>query len=251
MAESFAWPDGKKMAVSISFDDARKSQPERAIPILNAHKTPATFYVLPLGVGEAQEDWAAAVKAGHEIGNHTVSHPCTANYAFSRENALEDYTLAQMEGELLRANDQIEVLLGVQPKTFAYPCGQTFVGRGTALESYIPLIAKHFLAGRGYPNELHNKPKVCDLARAHGLAFDAMPFPEIKKWIEQAKQDTGWTILAGHDVAEAYGHQTVQVDVLHELLEYLNDPKQEIWVDTVANIAQYVSDFQAKQGNPV
>lgn len=247
MAEKFAWPDNKKVAVSISFDDARKTQPTTAIPVLNAHDIKGTFYVLPLGVGEAQSAWAEAVAAGHEIGNHTVSHPCTANFNFSSSNALEDYTLERMEGELLRANDQIEALLGVRPKTFAYPCGQNFVGRGTELKSYIPLVAKHFIAGRGYPNELHNRPEVCDLARAHGLAFDAMPFQEMKKWIELAKQDNGWTILAGHEVAEDFGDQTVQFDVLIQLLEYLNVPENEVWVDTVENIARYVADFQAKQ----
>lgn len=48
-----------------------------------------------------------------------------------------------MEDEILRANTYIETKLGVTPRTFAYPCGQTTIGRRENAQSYVPVIAKH------------------------------------------------------------------------------------------------------------
>lgn len=38
--------------------------------------------------------------------------------------------------------------LGVQRNTDTYPCYCTYVGRGESRKSYVPIVAKHFLAGR-------------------------------------------------------------------------------------------------------
>ena len=63
-----------------------------------------------------------------------------------------------MAEQLDGANEQIRRMLGVTPKTFAYPCGQKFVGRGLDVRSYVPLVADRFLAGRGYLDESSNDP---------------------------------------------------------------------------------------------
>ena len=42
-AVGFRWPKGKRAAVSLSFDDARTSQLDVGIPLLDRHKVPATF----------------------------------------------------------------------------------------------------------------------------------------------------------------------------------------------------------------
>lgn len=67
-----------RVAVSLTFDDARDSQLEVLVPMLDTYGLRATFYVLPEPVSRRQPDWQAVVQAGHEIGNHTVTHPCSA-----------------------------------------------------------------------------------------------------------------------------------------------------------------------------
>src|SRR5688572_24482762 len=124
------WPAGKQTAVSLTFDDARFSQVEGGTALLDQYGVKATFYVVPSWVEQRLEGWKKAAASGHEIGNHSLKHPCTGNFAWARANALEDYTLEQMRNELTEANKAIERLLGVKPQVFAYPCGQTFVGRG-------------------------------------------------------------------------------------------------------------------------
>src|SRR5262245_20492575 len=89
----FAWPEGKRCAVSLSFDDARPSQLEQGIPILNEFGVRGSFYVMLDPIARNRDAWrAAAIDYGHEIGNHTVNHPCSGNYFWCKVH-LEDYTL--------------------------------------------------------------------------------------------------------------------------------------------------------------
>src|ERR1041384_2199449 len=186
MSNPFQWPGGKRAAISLTFDDARLSQIDRGIPIMDAHGVKGTFYVTVHAVEQRLDLWRRAVANKHEIGNHTLTHPCSGNFAFTRNNALEDYTLPRMEAELTQANDSIQQMLAVRPTTFAYPCGQKFVGRGVQTQSYVPLVAKHFMAGRGFRDEAANHPSCCDLAQLYGVDGDSASFEQLRPWIDAA-----------------------------------------------------------------
>jgi len=237
----FSWPAGKRMALSLSFDDGRESQWRHAIPLLDAHGAHATFYPLPSAVREHLEPWRAAVAAGHEIGNHSVTHPCSGNFRFSRKNALEEMSLDDVEQrELLEANRQLEGLLGVQPRTFAYPCGQTTVGRGEFVQSYVPLVARHFLAGRLFFSEMHNDPAYCDLYQLYAVTMDNADEAAVDTLIEAAHDEGGWLILAGHDAGPEGARQTTIRDTLEHLCRRAANPENGIWLDTIEHIAEYV-----------
>ncbi len=238
---AFAWPEGTKAAVSLTFDDARASQVENGVPLLDRYGVKATFYVVPDRLGERLAAWKQAAANGHEIGNHTVRHPCTGNFAFAREKALEDYTREEMERELLEANRRIEAALGVRPRTFAYPCGQKFVGRGTQLRSYVPVVAWMFSAGRGWMDEAANDPAFCDPAQLLGVELDGLDFEAARKLIETAAANGGWLVFAGHDIGEG-GRQTTRIDTLEAICEYAKDPNNGIWIDTVENVVRYVRE---------
>src|SRR6266851_2349617 len=113
---TFAWPSGLRAAVSLTWDDARASQIDNGMPLLKELGVRATFYVSPGNIGDRVEGWRKAFLEGHEIGNHTRHHPCTGNFPWSRKHALEDYTLAQMEDELVGCNEDIHELVGLRPQ---------------------------------------------------------------------------------------------------------------------------------------
>lgn len=235
------WPKYKRAALSITFDDARPSQLENGIPLLDRYDLKGTFYVMSRAVEKNLDGWKSALAHGHEIGNHTATHPCSGNFSFSKHNALEKYSLEQMERELHGASEAIKVLLGIEPQTFAYPCGQTFIGQGEKTQSYVPLVAKHFLAGRGFNGESANNPRVCDLAQLIGISNDVPDFSVLKKHLDKTLQDGNWLILAAHDVGTE--RQSISLEVLHALGEYTeNHP--ELWTDTVANIATYIKEYR-------
>src|SRR5687768_4775025 len=120
---AFVWPNGKQVAISLTFDDARESQVETGTALLDKFNVKGTFYVVPASVERKLTGWKQAVANGHEIGNHSVKHPCSGNFPWAREKALENYSVEQMREELIEANRQIQNLLGIQCSVFAYPCG--------------------------------------------------------------------------------------------------------------------------------
>lgn len=238
-ANNFPWPEGKKMALSLSFDDARGSNATLGAPLLNEYGVKATFYVVPNNMKRDLEGWKRVVASGHEIGNHSALHPCSGNFAWTREKALENYTLDRMEKELLQANADIEALLGVKATVFAYPCGQTYVGKGVYTQSYVPLISEMFLSGRGWLDEGPSDPFYVDMAQLTGMEMDGKSFEEILPLIESASKNGLWLVLAGHETNDS-GSQTTNLDMLRKLSAYAMDPANEIWIAPVGEVAQYV-----------
>ncbi len=236
---TFAWPEGKQIAISLSFDDARASQVDAGTALLDQYGVKGTFYVVPNSVKQRLEGWKKAVASGHEIGNHSFNHPCTGNFPWSRQKAIENYTLKQMRNELILANKDIKELLGVEAEVFAYPCGQTYVGRGENTKSYVPVVSKLFLSGRGWLDEGPNAPQFCDLAQLTGMEMDGKDFEQILPLIENAKKSGAWLVLAGHEMGTS-GNQTTRLSMLKKLIEYAQNPANGIWIAPVGTVAKYI-----------
>src|SRR5689334_14205804 len=245
--KAFRWPEGRRAAMSLTFDDGRASQVDAGLAVLKKAGVKVTFFVNPGAVERKLAGWKQAVADGHEIANHSTTHPCTGNYAFSASNALENYTLEKIAQDIDTANARIETLLGVKPTTFAYPCGQKFVGRGRDVKSYVPLVAERFLVGRGYLDESPNDPALVDLPQAMGTAVDDLEFEQMKAIVDQAATEGRWIIFVGHDIG-VRAHQTTDVAALEQLCAYLKDRSHGIWVGTVAEIGAYVRDHRTAPG---
>ena len=236
---TFAWPEGKQIAISLSFDDARASQVDAGTALLDQYGVKGTFYVVPNSVKQRLEGWKRAVTSGHEIGNHSFNHPCTGNFPWSRQKAIENYTLKKMRNELILTNKAIKELLGVEAEVFAYPCGQTYIGRGKNTKSYVPVVSKLFLSGRGWLDEGPNAPQFCDLAQLTGMEMDGKDFDQILPLIENAKKSGAWLVLAGHEMGVS-GNQTTRLSMLKKLIEYAQNPANGIWIAPVGTVAKYI-----------
>ncbi len=239
-APSVTWPGAARMALSLSFDDGRESQVTKGLPVFARHAAKVTLYVVPSAVERRLDEWKQAVAAGHEIGSHSLTHSCSGNFPFARLKALEDHSIARMHEELVESNRRIADLLDVTPRTFAYPCGQTFVGRGRDTQSYVPVVADLYRAGRGWLDEAANDPAFVDLAQTLGVEMDGKDFAEIQPLIAEATSRGAWLVLAGHEIGDG-GRQTTRVAMLDELLAYAKDPANDIWLATVADVADHIT----------
>lgn len=240
---NFSWPQDKEAAISLSFDDGRYSQVEGGTAFLDSLHTKATFYVIPSAVEERLEGRKNAVASGHEIGNHSLYHPCSGNFVWSRMHALENYTPDSMRAELTKANDLIQKLLGVKPIVFAYPCGQKFVGRGINTKSYVPLIAEMFITGRGFMEEIANDPIFTDFAQITGIEMDGKDFEQILPLLLEARKNGHWVVLAGHEMGEG-GVQTTRLTMLRKLIAYAQEPGNKLWIAPVGTIATYIEQHR-------
>lgn len=240
------WPHGRRAALSLTFDDGDPSQLRHAVPILGEAGLRATFYPLPWVIRPDAAAWRAAAASGHEIGNHTLTHPCSGNFPWSRRNALEQLTMARIGQELAWADLALERLTGHRPVTFAYPCGQRTVGRGRRARSYVPLVAGRYLAGRGHRDEVAADPTRVDLAQVPGVHADGQPAAALNRLVDEALDGGRWLVLTTHKLANGPpGPFTLGVGPLRALCAHAAGIP-ELWVDTVAAVATHVQAMRGR-----
>ena len=89
--QKFKWPDGKVAAVSLTYEDGLESQLINAIPQLDKFGFKGTFFPSTNGLSNPEfiNNWKKAVLNGHEIGCHTVFHPCSDSFDFVKINNTE------------------------------------------------------------------------------------------------------------------------------------------------------------------
>ena len=121
---------GFKGAVSYTFDDSNSSQIQH-YPELQALGVPCTFYLWTARPDSSNPVWGTALKDGHEIGNHSMTHVSNGTG--------EDLDAAQMF---------LMTKWGVSPTTMAAPNGapvyttlakgRFFINRGTKNSIVLP-----------------------------------------------------------------------------------------------------------------
>lgn len=106
--ESQSW-QGKTCAVVLTYDDALNVHLDNALRALDSLGLKATFYLS--GYSKAVDaripEWRAAALSGHELGNHTLFHPCTGGPGRSfvkPDYDLNNYTVSRMVNEVQMTN---------------------------------------------------------------------------------------------------------------------------------------------------
>jgi peptidoglycan/xylan/chitin deacetylase (PgdA/CDA1 family) len=248
MATSEAvWPGGQRGAVSLTFDDGSESQLRRAYPLLTERGLRGTFYLVPRGNDYAERlaPWRAVHDAGHEIGNHSLSHICTRNYREERgARGLETMTLEEIEADLVEAERRLSALFPrPEPRSFCYPCYFTHVGEGLSRRSYVPVVARHFAAGRaGGEYGLFNHPYNSDLHCLQGNDCQRMPGTELVGLVERAARQGRWAIFVFHGIDN--GRLGIAEPDLVELIDHLAEHAERIWTAPVAEVARHLAEVR-------
>ena len=235
---AFTWPNGASAAVSLTYDDAIPSQLDNAAPALARHGLLATFFLTGTSatLKAAPERFRALVEAGHELGSHTMTHPCDRALDFVRPGmALQDFDQARMERELEDSVKQLRELGQTGPLTFAYPCGSTWLGE--ARTSYVPSIERSFSAARGVEPSLAD-PRSTPLFEVPSVMGDR-DAATLTSWVERALSSHGWLVFTFHGVAG--DHLAVSESAHEALLGYLEQHKQSIWTERFGTVASYVA----------
>ena len=103
--------DDKKIA--ITFDAAWSAEDtDEILEILKKHNAKATVYVVGDWVDKNPDAVKSFYENGHEIGNHSDSHPSFSN--ISRE---------EIRQEIVNCNEKIKAVTGEAPKTVRAPSG--------------------------------------------------------------------------------------------------------------------------------
>lgn len=146
MAQHIEWPNGAKAAICLTFDDGMSSQLQEAIPTLNALKLRGTFFLNSIPDNRMADQWRKAAQQGHELGNHTLFHPCLASHGWKPVWALDNYTFDRILKEVQSMSSQLYLLDGkTTTRSFAFPCSDTTAGG----VSYVDTLRRSGLARFG------------------------------------------------------------------------------------------------------
>ncbi len=234
--------NGCVAAISLTYDDGVHQLLDHAIPDLEAAGYRGTFFNQSgpscLTWASRQAEWRAAAERGHEIGNHTVNHPCSQKHVWIRpENSLENHTLESIEAELIQASDDIEAKIGIRPASYAYTCGEDFVTAERI--SYVPIVRRLFTLGRSFgQQEAPAIPGTIDFASVptFGVA-PLMSASDLKGIVDQCIEAKAWGVLVFHGVG---GGHTLDVSrqAHQSLIAHIQSRKDQIDCDTFINVGR-------------
>lgn len=240
------WPEGCQGAISLTFDDGIPSQLRVALPMLEDAGLRATYYLCPGGDSwpERLAPWRELAQRGHEIGNHSLSHTCSRNFSDDPSyGGLEAMTLETIEADVLEAERRLrEVIPECAQRSYCYPCYQAFVGHGAARRSYVPVIARHFVAARGL-GESANSPANCDLHYLWSWDVNRLNGAALVGLAERACAGR-WVILTFHGIHQ--GHLSVADVDFRELIAFLSRNRERLWVAPMVDVAKRVAEWRAQ-----
>ncbi len=183
--------------VSLTFDDGYYSAYSKGIPILDAAGIKCTFYTITTLVGDTADGYVTQNQLqmlyshGHEIGNHTRTHPF-----------LSTVSSTQLTSETSGAQQDL-IGWSYNPTTFAYPYDDY---GGSSQSTVVAAVKAAGVRGArdsdygGYNN-----------ATAFALLLDSMPSEydlgtdnatTVTGWIQQAVANKMWVIILWHRVDE-------------------------------------------------
>lgn len=238
-AAPFVWPNGAQAAVSLGYDDGLDSQLDHVVPALNRRGLRASFYVPINGptLPGRQAEWKAAAAAGHELGNHSLFHGCSAKGP-GREwvlphRDLERQTPAQVQEQVLAANTWLQSLDGKTQRTFTPPCLDLQAGG----QDFATVLRPHFVAFRATGPGLVTDTAALDPYAMPVYFADGMSGAQLIALVEQAAAQGALVSLLFHGVGAE--HLSVTREAHDQLLDHLAKHKARFWTDSFVAIMQH------------
>ena len=237
----FAWPGETKAAVCLTYDDGLDCHLDVAMPALDRHGLKGTFYCTGFSYSlyERMEDWREMARGGHELGNHTLFHPCHGDRFdwVKPEYDLNSYTFDQLRNELRTANSLLKAIDGNQERSFAYTCGN-FTIDGV---SFVDSIRGLFSSARGAGDILKSMDQV-DLYNVPSWGVSDPTGAELIAYVKEAAEKGTMAVFMFHSVGG--GYLNVSAEAHEQLLDYLDQNRDIFWTDTFLNVMKFVRRTQ-------
>lgn len=245
-AEPYPWPDGRKAAVSLAYDDAAPSQLDHAIPALDRHGLKGSFYLTLASesLRTRQPEWVAAARNGHELGNHTLFHQCSASLPdrtwVEPQRNLDTTTVAQMADQVRLANVMLTALDGRTERTMTVPCGDTQASDG----NYVDAIASDFVAIKLGQGGVVGDMKAINPAAVPVDVPVGVTGEQLIARVEEAARQGTMVSFTFHGIGG--DHLAVSSEAHEQLLRHLAAHPDVYWVAPFIDIMKYVIADRSK-----
>jgi peptidoglycan/xylan/chitin deacetylase (PgdA/CDA1 family) len=244
--DCFAWPEGRKAAVSLAYDDALDSQLDTAIPALDRHGLKGSFYLIlsAQSVRTRLADWRTAAANGHELGNHSLFHQCSGkgpdrSWVAPQRN-LDTTTVAQMRDQVELASTMLQAIDGRSVRTYTVPCGEAAAMDGNYLDAVAPLFAGIKLIGNAVVDDMATlDPSAVPVAAPVGVSG-----AQLIALVEEARRKGTMVNFTFHGIGG--DHLQVSAQAHEELLAYLDAHRDDYWTAPFVDIMAWVRQQHAK-----
>ena len=238
--------NGKKCAVSLTYDDALNIDLDKVIPALDSVNLKGTFYLIASSKAFTNrlKEWKVAAAHGHEIANHSLFHPCAGGPGRSFVTAdydLKTYSIRRINDEMRMANTVFEALDGKKKRTYAYPCGDTKINDS----SYIDPSKTEFVAARGTKSEMLTIDKI-DIYNVGSYMINGQSGQELIDLVKKAMETNTYLVFLFHGVGGEHS-LNVSTEAHSQLIHFLKQQEKEVWVAPFIDVAEHIRKVQSEK----
>jgi peptidoglycan/xylan/chitin deacetylase (PgdA/CDA1 family) len=236
--------NGRQCAVVLTYDDAIDVDLDNVVPALDSMQFKGTFYLVGSSpvITKRMGEWRAAAKEGHELGNHSMFHPCDGSLPgrsfVTPDNDLNRYTVSRAVNEIRATNILLKAIDGKDKRTFAYPCGDRKIGD----KYFFDGVKNEFVAARGTNSGMQTAKQV-DLANIECYAINGQSAAYMIGLVKKAQETHTLLVFLFHGVGG--GHDlNVGLKEHSQLLHYLKSQEKDIWIAPMVDVAGWISAVQ-------
>lgn len=244
-AQTSVW-NNKQCAVVLTYDDAIDVDLDNVVPALDSMKFKGTFYLIGASpvVTKRVNEWRLAARHGHELGNHSMFHPCDGSLPgrgfVTPDGDLSKYTVERVVKEIRANNTLLKAIDGKDIRTFAYPCGDRKIGD----VYFYDQLKNDFAGARGVTEGLQTAAQV-DLSNIDCYPINGQSAQYMIDLVKKAQQSHTLLVFLFHGVGG--GHNiNVGLKEHSQLLHYLKAHEKDIWIATMVDVAQKIKTAQNK-----
>jgi peptidoglycan/xylan/chitin deacetylase (PgdA/CDA1 family) len=202
LAPSFCRGVRTRRALALTFDDGPSEATEQLLEVLAAHRVRATFFHCGANVSRLPGVAREVASAGHDLGNHTMSHP----YLFLRSAAF-------ISEEMTAAQEIIAGVTGVRPRLFRPPYGVRWFGLRAAQERLGLTSVLWSTIGRDWKIPAHSVVRRLLAGAKNGAIFCLHDGRELR-----ARPDVATTIEAVRQVIPELLDRGFHFETVNEIL---------------------------------
>lgn len=209
--------DGKRAAVSFTFDDSIDDHYNLVAPRLEKYGFRGTFWVIGNSIDHKGALSSAQIREmsdkGHEMSNHTWSH-----------QRLADMDTSEVVRELRMTDDALEKITGRRPVALAFPFNHwNDTVMAISMRGRVDVRRHQFAMGQKYR---HSTPET------------------LSAWLNRTIEKGEWGIAMIHGIHhgwDAWDDETVLWNFFAETAAHGDD----VWVGTFSEVAAYVKEREA------
>lgn len=236
--------NNKQCAVVLTYDDALDVDLDNVMPLLDSLHLKGTFYLIGASpvLSKRMTEWRLAAKHGHELGNHTMFHPCDGSLPgrdwITPEADLNKFSLRRVQTEIAVTNTLLNAIDGKTERTFAFPCADTQIDG----VNYYTDLQTEFVCARGV-RAVFQRLNEIKLDNIGGFGINGQSGEFMIDLVKQAMQSQTLLVFIFHGVGG--GHTIdVSLEAHRQLLLFLKQHKSEIWNAPMLDVADFIRKNQ-------